>query len=201
MRKEVSSAPARSKSNPASDPASNPGGKGGSQPLPDIDPELRHRMIAEAAYFMAEQRGFNGGDPVQDWLEAEAGITVMLGGGEAASAEETAAYRRLRDEVGKALSQVQDRIDAAAVKGAFERGLAELRHLEGVSAEAVQRAANALREDMRRAAERMGPSWEHFTEHSAGLFSVWKDRGREFLGRSADAVRQWLHREHRGAKH
>jgi len=201
MRKEVSSSPERSKSNSASGPVSGPGGKGDPQPTPDIEPELRHRMIAEAAYFMAERRGFSGGDPVQDWLEAEAGITVMLGGGEAASAEETAAYRRLRDEVGKALSQLQDRIDAAAVKDAFERGMAELRHLEGVSMEAMQRAANALREDMRRAAERMGPSWEQFTEHSAGLFSVWKDRSRDFLGRSADAVRQWLHREHREAKH
>lgn len=198
MRKsEVKSSGSRSKSNPGSGPEQ----KGGVPAAPDVDPELRHRMIAEAAYFMAERRGFSGGDPVQDWLEAEAEITVMLGGGEAASAEETAAYRRLRDEVGKALSQVQDRIDAAAVKGAFERGMAELRHLEGVSAEAMQRAANALREDMRRAAERMGPSWEHFTEHSAGLFSVWKDRSRDFLGRSADAVRQWLHREHRGVKH
>lgn len=198
MRKsEVKSSGSYSKSNPGS----GPGRKGGAPAAPDVDPDLRRRMIAEAAYFMAEHRGFQGGDPVQDWLEAEAEITVMLGGGEAASAEETAAYRRLRDEVGKALSQVQDRIDAAAVKGAFERGMAELRHLEGVSAEAMQRAANALREDMRRAAERMGPSWEHFTENSAGLFSVWKDRSRDFLGRSADAVRQWLHLEHRGAKH
>ncbi|MDV3238229.1 MAG: DUF2934 domain-containing protein [Gammaproteobacteria bacterium] len=198
MRKsEVKSSGSHSKSNPGS----GPGRKGGAPAAPDVDPDLRRRMIAEAAYFMAEHRGFQGGDPVQDWLEAEAEITVMLGGGEAASAEETAAYRRLRDEVGKALSQVQDRIDAAAVKGAFERGMAELRHLEGVSAEAMQRAANALREDMRRAAERMGPSWEHFTENSAGLFSVWKDRSRDFLGRSADAVRQWLHLEHRGAKH
>ena len=27
--------------------------------------------IAEAAYFMAMQRGFTDGDPLQDWLEAE----------------------------------------------------------------------------------------------------------------------------------
>ncbi len=70
MRKEVSSSPARSQSNPASGPASgpvsDPGGKGDPQLVPDIDPELRHRMIAEAAYFMAEHRGFCGGDPVQD---------------------------------------------------------------------------------------------------------------------------------------
>lgn len=41
--------------------------------LPD-----RERMIAEAAYFRAERRGFSGGDPLTDWLEAEAEITARL---------------------------------------------------------------------------------------------------------------------------
>lgn len=36
-----------------------------------ITPEERHYMIAEAAYFRAQQRGFQGGCPLQDWLEAE----------------------------------------------------------------------------------------------------------------------------------
>jgi len=28
-------------------------------------------MIAQEAYLRAEKRGFNGGDPMMDWLEAE----------------------------------------------------------------------------------------------------------------------------------
>jgi Skp family chaperone for outer membrane proteins len=36
-------------------------------------------MIAEAAYFRAERRGFNGGDPLVDWVEAEAEINAQLG--------------------------------------------------------------------------------------------------------------------------
>lgn len=40
--------------------------------------EERHRMIAEAAYYIAERRGFQGGDPEQDWREAEAQISGML---------------------------------------------------------------------------------------------------------------------------
>jgi len=39
----------------------------------------RQQMIAEAAYFRAERRGFNGGDPVADWIEAEAEVDVELG--------------------------------------------------------------------------------------------------------------------------
>jgi hypothetical protein len=38
----------------------------------------RHQMITVAAYYMAEQRGFKGGDPVADWLAAEAKIDAML---------------------------------------------------------------------------------------------------------------------------
>lgn len=37
----------------------------------------RSHMIAEAAYYLAEQRGFAGGDPVRDWLDAEALIDDM----------------------------------------------------------------------------------------------------------------------------
>jgi len=33
--------------------------------------EDRQQMIATAAYYQAEKRGFNGGDEIQDWLEAE----------------------------------------------------------------------------------------------------------------------------------
>lgn len=39
-----------------------------------INPEQRDEMIAETAYYRAEQRGFSGGDPIVDWLWAEAEI-------------------------------------------------------------------------------------------------------------------------------
>lgn len=35
-------------------------------------------MIAEAAYFRAEQRGFRGGDAVRDWCDAEAEVDARL---------------------------------------------------------------------------------------------------------------------------
>ena len=50
-------------------------GKGGAV----LSAEARYRMVAEAAYFRAEQRGFVGGDPSQDWAEAEAEIAATLG--------------------------------------------------------------------------------------------------------------------------
>lgn len=178
-------------------PTLNPGPARGGQAKPLSDAESRRRMIAEAAYFLAEHRGFGGGDPVQDWLTAEAEIDSWLAYDQPDVSEQAAAYVRLRDEVRKAFSQIQDFVDAAALKNAFERGVAEVKRLESFSAEVMHKAGAMVRTDMARTSERMGPAWENFSERSAGLFSVWKDRGRDFLGRSAHAVREWLHREHR----
>ena len=44
-----------------------------------LDPDTRRRMIAEAAYFRAEQRGFAPGGELQDWLAAEADIGTRVG--------------------------------------------------------------------------------------------------------------------------
>jgi hypothetical protein len=38
----------------------------------------REEMIAIAAYYLAERRGFNGGDPLQDWLVAESEIDTAV---------------------------------------------------------------------------------------------------------------------------
>ncbi len=40
--------------------------------------EERNRMVAEAAYFIAEHRGFIGGSSLEDWLAAEAQVDTML---------------------------------------------------------------------------------------------------------------------------
>lgn len=43
-----------------------------------VSPEERQRMIRDAAYYRAERRGFMGGDPHQDWVDAEYEIDQML---------------------------------------------------------------------------------------------------------------------------
>lgn len=42
-----------------------------------ITPEQRYCMVAEAAYYHAERHGFLG-DPMQDWVAAEAEIAALL---------------------------------------------------------------------------------------------------------------------------
>lgn len=44
----------------------------------EIRPEERHQLIAEAAYYRSERRGFRPGFELSDWLEAEAEIDKRL---------------------------------------------------------------------------------------------------------------------------
>jgi hypothetical protein len=46
-------------------------------PMPVSDDE-RGRYVAEAAYFIAEQRGFVGGSAEEDWFAAEAEIERLF---------------------------------------------------------------------------------------------------------------------------
>ncbi|HEU5283180.1 MAG TPA: DUF2934 domain-containing protein [Burkholderiales bacterium] len=47
-------------------------------PMGTISPEQWRAMVAEAAYFRAQRRGFGGGSPEQDWYEAEEEIRRSL---------------------------------------------------------------------------------------------------------------------------
>src|SRR5487761_2138448 len=47
---------------------------------PPLDAQERDRLIAQAAYFRAEKRGFAPGCELQDWVEAEAEVLRLSGG-------------------------------------------------------------------------------------------------------------------------
>ena len=44
----------------------------------EITPEARWKMIAEAAYYHAEHRGFAAGDSAEEWIAAESEIDAKL---------------------------------------------------------------------------------------------------------------------------
>lgn len=44
----------------------------------DVPLDLRYSMIAIAAYYKAEQRGFAAGSAMEDWLAAETEIEQLL---------------------------------------------------------------------------------------------------------------------------
>ena len=43
-----------------------------------VEPQERDAMIAEAAYYRAEARGFEAGHELEDWLAAESEIDLLL---------------------------------------------------------------------------------------------------------------------------
>ena len=49
-----------------------------------IDSELRRQMVAAAAYFRAEHRGFEPGHELEDWVAAETAVDAQLQDGLAA---------------------------------------------------------------------------------------------------------------------
>ena len=49
-----------------------------------ISKKIRRDLIELTAYHKAERRGFTGGDPEQDWLEAEQEVDRLLLGGQTA---------------------------------------------------------------------------------------------------------------------
>lgn len=54
-------------------------GTAGEPGRPKVKGEDRRRLISNARSFKAERRGFVGGDPDQDWYEAEQEISELLG--------------------------------------------------------------------------------------------------------------------------
>lgn len=51
-----------------------------------LEPGERERVIAEAAYFRAQARGFAPGHELEDWVEAEREVDAMLGREDSADA-------------------------------------------------------------------------------------------------------------------
>jgi hypothetical protein len=47
----------------------------------DASPEEIRRLIAEAAYFRAKERGFEPGHELEDWVEAESEVMGRINAG------------------------------------------------------------------------------------------------------------------------
>ncbi len=148
-------------------------------------------MIAEAAYFRALARGFQGGDPMDDWLAAEAEINRLLPT-PAQQKEEQVAYEQLRAEVQRGLAAIRESIDARAIQDAVERGAVHLKRIGRFAIETVNKVSESLKKDIAGTATSMGPRWEALSDKSANVFGVWRDRGNAFLAHAAVAVGDWL---------
>jgi len=161
-------------------------------PGTDVSSDERQRMIAEAAYFRAMERGFTGGDPIEDWVVAEREISRALPSPKQQK-EELTAYKKLREKVEKILAETRDTVSAETIRGAIDTARAETEKLGKHSAETLSKVTDSLKKDLASAAERMGPKWEAFSDKTADLFGIWRDRSSTFLAHAATATGEWLH--------
>jgi hypothetical protein len=163
--------------------------KGMAGPL--VSAEEREHMIAEAAYFRALRRGLNGGDPVQDWLAAEQEISRALPSSRQQK-EELAAYEKLRARIRKIFMDVHDTVNADTIRQALDKAVTQLKEAGEHTADTIDKVAALIEKDMAHAAAIMGPKWEAFSDKTADMFDIWRDRGSAFLTRAASGAGDWL---------
>lgn len=142
----------------------------------DTGTPSRDEMIAVAAYFRAEQRGFAPGDTQADWLEAEAEIDrLMVAGASEPDAQTRHKFQRqlaaqldewdamLDDWMAvaakaktKTRDEIQKQLEAfAAQREAAEKKLAELRAQSGDAWEDMKEGAEKAWHEMRSTADRI----------------------------------------------
>jgi|AMWB02.1.fsa_nt_gi DNA anti-recombination protein RmuC len=138
-----------------------------------VTPEQRYRMIAEAAYFRTEKRGFVGGDAAQDWLEAEVEIDRILQQSSEPGKEGMTIKQAFQQKLEAQLKEWDDKFDELKAKG--QEAKAEIRadiekQIESLSdkREAAQAKILELRrhtedawEDLKTDAEK---TWEEMRE-------------------------------------
>ncbi|APW46050.1 DUF2934 domain-containing protein [Rhodoferax antarcticus] len=62
-------------------PATKTALKPSTAPAPVLSTEQRNNYVAVAAFYIAERRGFTLGNPVEDWLAAEAEVDRFISSG------------------------------------------------------------------------------------------------------------------------
>jgi hypothetical protein len=148
-------------------------------------------MIEEAAYFRAKQRGFDGGDPLDDWLAAEREINRRLPSPQQ-QRQELAAYQKLRAAVETLLADTRDTLNAETIRGAIRDARAQVHDLGEHTADNIEKAIVTLEKEMFSATQRMGARLDNLSERTSDVFWVWRDRGSQFMDKAASAVADWI---------
>jgi len=144
--------------------------------FPTVDPNLRQQMIATAAYYRAERRGFNGSDPSIDWCEAEMEVDQMLqrpAGNdkdtaqlEALLTEWDAQFEELKNKVAKAKAQTrteyQKQLQAIADKRSMITGkLKDMRQHTGETWNDLKSAIEHVWDEICQETERLTARFKH----------------------------------------
>jgi len=144
-----------------------------------VTPEQRYRMVAEAAYFHAERRGFVGGDPGLDWAEAEAEIERLLQSPWPGTESQTSAKEAFQQRLESQLKEWDTRLDELKAK-ARDAG-SELRVDYEKQLETLAAKRDALQIKALELRKRTEDAWE---DMKSGTEKAWDDM-RDALNRIA----------------
>ncbi|MDA8137910.1 MAG: DUF2934 domain-containing protein [Desulfobacteraceae bacterium] len=160
-----------------------------------LSEEEKLKMIAEAAFLKSRQRDFEG-DPVADWLSAEAELHDALAAKCRLEQEEQAfsAYHRIRMEVQRLLEKAEETINAETVRQALAKATADLRKAGDILPESIDRASKAVKQEIEEAIGRLGQIWDGSRIRPNELLSDWKEKGARSWHRTTQSFQQWLTR-------
>jgi len=148
-----------------------------------ITDEHRHQMIATAAYYRAERRAFGDGDPVADWLEAEAEIDrrfeqVLMSTEQAQATSKRAFLDRLEVELRGFDARLEELADKArgakkTVRAEYEKqieALADQRSAADQKLQELKDRSEAAWEDLKGGAEKLWQDLRQTIEQMASRF-------------------------------
>jgi hypothetical protein len=174
-------------------PKSTKGSSGnrGTQPSPQTSEEERQRLIAESAYYRAMMRGFQNGNPADDWLAAEREINRLLPS-PAQQKRELAAYQKLRADVQKLLTDTKDTLNVDTFRQAIDEARTRIKQAGEHTVESIDKAIASIEKEMIGASQHMGARLDNLSGRSADLFYIWRDRSGRFLADAGRALSDWV---------
>lgn len=160
-----------------------------------LTPEARHSMIAQAAYMKSRQRDYPG-DPVADWLQAEAEIGRALAEycQSVDQDRDFSTYQRFRSDVRRMLAKAETVINADAVTQALEKASGQMRQAGESIPASVDRAAKTVKHELMETIGKLGHAWDNFRVKQSDLLSNWKEKGMQTLDHKAKSFQDWLER-------
>ncbi|HUL83168.1 MAG TPA: DUF2934 domain-containing protein [Gammaproteobacteria bacterium] len=140
-----------------------------------VSEDQRRQMIAEAAYFRAERRGFNGGDATTDWIEAEAEVNERvrqiesahllqcLEEGLATATKKLSSLKRKASSVASgARTELQRDVDKLSeLREALRSGVKELRAQGEQAGQLARRQAEKVWDELSDVMQRLGSRTSH----------------------------------------
>lgn len=155
-----------------------------------VSEDERRDMIAAGAFFRSRQRGFQQGDPVADWLDAEAEVDGSV---QRRTAEqrwaEYEADRRLRWTVADRFNG-SETSSTEQILAAIDEVVEEMAGSGEYDPQVVDKVATTFRKDLANWAEHSADQ----AERPGMLFGVWQERGQVFLEQARSTLDEWRER-------